>query len=692
MYNTNSAMTIVELVKFLLSFAQHAKTSKSTFQEIFFELQHVEKKVVVNYFLLALSYAVYNQLIFVVLKLTDPGTFSLFKSLSPLLVGVLNWIVFGGRLTHLQCLIILMQFLGIIPVVLSVDSENGSSKLDVELQDFILIMFVCFMASFNTVYNAAMIKKEVAPVTIQNMILYAFGAGINFLFYHVFQETNHKQSFFYGYGHWGVVLLLFLNSFVGIAITFIYKFGDAVLKSLTAPFISSILVFISYIFFGLNMSIIKLSGAAIVIINTFVYLDLPNPTNKTPDDEKNKMQREFRTLTGMLFIICMGLQLLSNNLWNDTSSLTGTGKQESTIQTQTENYTVTGPLLNFQNLEVESRAPFGTTRGNASVTFDLVFNAKIVKWREQETRNRFERLDIFLWTLKSYSQLNSLERVFLYVELDEEYNERKTEVETEIAELFGSRLKILKWERYGHQDDYRKMLWEIGKKDGTDDHKLVWFLQNDDHVFIDMNEDVFQEGLERMAKDDSPRVTMYPSHWPEILKLSGKVESPQVCGSFIKVQMTLSDGLQVMNFGHMRYLLDELDWNGRNYTRMDSVAMDPRIWTDPDEVSDPDILSLQTMYIPLRELCRKFDGYQAQGIGPEKVPWLVLPPEKNTFDRSYNGLVAMLTGPTPITLWCKGNHFQLPVEYVGRIFELYRGLKKPSTSGCISVERPTCLN
>jgi len=236
----------------------------------------------------------------------------------------------------------------------------------------------------------------------------------------------------------------------------------------------------------------------------------------------------------------------------------------------------------------------------------------------------------------------------------------------------------------------------------------VWFLQNDDHVFIDTSEDVFQEGLERMAADGSPHVTMYPSHWTEILKLSGKVESPQVCGSYVKVPMTLSDGLQVMNFKHMRYLLDDLDWKGMNFTRMDDVALDPRligdptIWEDSAQSIDPNIAhlqsmpffldqSIQTMYIPLREICRKFDGYQGV-IDQGKVPWLVLPPENNTFDRSYHGLVSMLTGPTTKTGWCRGNSFQIPVEYFLRIFELYHENGTPSTTDCMVIGGTMCAN
>jgi hypothetical protein len=104
-YNTQSAMTIVELIKLLLSVATlllwqdttiTQGSSSSTFSAVLESLrttfQTVPQRVYRHYLLLALSYGVYNQLIFSVMESSiDVGTFSLLKSTTPALVSALNW-------------------------------------------------------------------------------------------------------------------------------------------------------------------------------------------------------------------------------------------------------------------------------------------------------------------------------------------------------------------------------------------------------------------------------------------------------------------------------------------------------------------------------------------------------------------------------------------------------------------------
>lgn len=80
----------------------------------------------------------------------------------------------------------------------------------------------------------------------------------------------------------GVIMLLLLNSTAGVIISFVHKYGDAALKTLAQPISSSLLVFISYVFFDLSLDIVKASGAGVVILSTLLYIDLP-PQNSNED-------------------------------------------------------------------------------------------------------------------------------------------------------------------------------------------------------------------------------------------------------------------------------------------------------------------------------------------------------------------------------------------------------------------------
>lgn len=308
-YNTVSAMTVVEGIKLTIAVSQlmyEQKWSVDACKQLFVG---VTKNVYFAYLFLAVSYAGYNQLIFAVMKIADPGTFSLFKSLTPAIVSLMNWAAFGSWLTRAQFYCLFIQIFGIIPIAVS-SSSGGDSKLQFGLDGLLLMIFTLALGSFNTVYNAATIKDQSAkhPVQVQNAILYSFGFITN-LFVFFFTMKPDDNSFFYGYNHASVIILLFLNSTVGVTISFVYKFGDAVLKTLSQPMSSSILVFISYLFFSMPLDIVKAAGAGVVVISTLLYLELPMPPKKEEllSNEKENNGDSRRCANIRLAVVCLVL-------------------------------------------------------------------------------------------------------------------------------------------------------------------------------------------------------------------------------------------------------------------------------------------------------------------------------------------------------------------------------------------------
>lgn len=305
--------------------------------------------------------------------------------------------------------------------------------------------------------------------------------------------------------------------------------------------------------------------------------------------------------------------------------------------------------------------------------FDLVMSVKVVKFRKFRTRMRYDRLGVFNWSITSYANLTSLRRAFLFIELDKDYAAEKSRLEAWLRALLGDRLALLEFSRVSSKSRWQDILSTHFQD--YDDEDLIWFMQNDDHPWVDMDESVWKEGLRRIKNDPSTYKSLYPSHWPEIMKLSGKIgERIEVCGSYIRTTMTLLDAVQLMNFAWFRHLLTKVDWN-INHTRVDFMLMDSRIWNGKPRTCPGRFLgSYQTLYIPLREICRKFDGYQAQNIPPQDVPWLVLPPEANSFNRSPDALRRLMTSVKPGrgAQWAKGNDFQIPELFIDRALSLYK--------------------
>ena len=76
----------------------------------------------------------------------------------------------------------------------------------------------------------------------------------------------------------------------------------------------------------------------------------------------------------------------------------------------------------------------------------------------------------------------------------------------------------------------------------------------------------------------------------------------------------------------------------------------------------------QVVYIPLRELCRHFDGYDLVGMDRHACPALELP--HNTFDYSNEALIKKMTA-THHSYWTENNNFTPPQEWIDTMLKLH---------------------
>jgi len=345
-YNTISAMAVIEGIKFAISFGQLMLDQRGNLTKCKGVFKNVERRVYFAYVFLAVSYAAYNQLTFYVMKLADPGTITLFKSLMPAAVALMNFIAFGKTLTQMQVMCITITIFGIVPVATSTDSDSGKTAFVYGTQALIVMIFAVTFAAFNTVYNASVVKKESAkyPMNVQNSILYAAGFSVNLLSY-IVSKRHGDKPFFYGYNNLNVIVLLFLNSTVGITISMVYKYGDAVLKTLSQPVVSAVLVFLSNILFDVPLDIVKLSGAGTVILSTMVYLKLPPPVPSVAGESPPIFQRGGFKLRAAVFpLMGVGILLIMRIKMSTSAGEMGAEDEEAVGNF---NHTAQGFVSNF---------------------------------------------------------------------------------------------------------------------------------------------------------------------------------------------------------------------------------------------------------------------------------------------------------------------------------------------------------
>jgi hypothetical protein len=193
-------------------------------------------------------------------------------------------------------------------------------------------------------------------------------------------------------------------------------------------------------------------------------------------------------------------------------------------------------------------------------------------------------------------------------------------------------------------------------------------------------------GIHQLCWDSSVFKTIYPSHWGEVLHLVGKFRPPRPIGhAYVGSKLTQTDAVQILNGPYLRWLLIGIDWCGRRLSRIDDIVRQSQIYVKGSSrkamVHTTDF-GIQTMLVPLRELCRKFDGYDT--IPVAHVPQLVLSPFANRVPvHRTASAILLLAKAAGRTRWREENNFVVPNEWFEQSLSLYGldpTLARPSTT------------
>ncbi|KUJ08723.1 uncharacterized protein LY89DRAFT_325089 [Mollisia scopiformis] len=240
---------------------------------------------------LALLYALINNTIFVAYKLADPGTIAITRAGVIFITAVVMVATLGTKISKIQWLAIIIQLCGLMTT-----QYRPDTGISYPLFTYVVLMTQVFISAVAGVYNQALLKSEKASLHAQNAVLYAAGCIINIIIHVVIRFIKPAEpSFFKGYTNWSSFLVIISNVFMGIAITAVYKYANAVVKCLASAVATGILLYLSPILFGTAMSPLTIPGGLIVFISSWLYMDSPPPKDPHLDDAKDGLP-EKRTL------------------------------------------------------------------------------------------------------------------------------------------------------------------------------------------------------------------------------------------------------------------------------------------------------------------------------------------------------------------------------------------------------------
>ena len=152
------------------------------------------------------------------------------------------------------------------------------------------------------VLNAHVIKQLDTPMMVQNMVLYGFGIVLNLwafmLSYNGLLFGSSDVGFFEGYMNIFAIAVVLLSGLIGVIMTVLYKYGDAIIKCFAQVIASVVLVLVSVLFFGQEASVKGLGGCMVVFTASYLYLilgpelekkieprDSSSPPSQQSDDE-----------------------------------------------------------------------------------------------------------------------------------------------------------------------------------------------------------------------------------------------------------------------------------------------------------------------------------------------------------------------------------------------------------------------
>jgi hypothetical protein len=283
------------------------------------------------------------------------------------------------------------------------------------------------------------------------------------------------------------------------------------------------------------------------------------------------------------------------------------------------------------------------------------------------SNNRYSRDEIFAYMLKSYKNIPFTE-IYLFILIDNKLlnpnnyfykNDLTQFIYNNFNKLPNDKIHI-KYTRYTTQNEWINFIQHIYIKHGKDE--LAWFIQNDDHIFVDYNMDILLEGIEHLKKEQSTHKSIYLSHWPEILKMSGKYQTPTLINNYINFNLSLLDSIQIFNLQFLYDIFINYIWK-HQHIRIDSLLNE--ITNTPSQDNPLN----QIIYVPLRELLRHFDGYTHVSMDSNACGPLILP--TNMFFYSKEKLKNKMTA-SHNSFWTLNNNFIIPNEWIDINYNLHK--------------------
>ena len=232
-----------------------------------FSSQFTSLKLTASALGLAFLYSIGNILAFRLFLFVDPGTLSMSKSMSSAVVATISFVVFGKSYSGQQWIALAIQCAGLMQVHLSVNAAITRASV----AGLGLVFLSVSLSGVASVWNAHILKPANVNLHAFNFFLYGFGMVFNSLIYNFLEGAKLSFSDGWSLPATGIVVC---NSLIGIAISYVYKYSDALVRTWATALATSAL-YVLVIAFGWGdfrivavlLGIVTVFGAAYLFVS-----------------------------------------------------------------------------------------------------------------------------------------------------------------------------------------------------------------------------------------------------------------------------------------------------------------------------------------------------------------------------------------------------------------------------------------
>jgi Nucleotide-sugar transporter len=228
---------------------------------------------------LAGVYAFNNALAFWLFARADPGAIMLTKASSSVVSAVMLYFVRGFVISGSRWLLLLIQVLGLVTA--QYDSRTGAGTYSSAVYSVMLLTII--NSNVANVWNERVIQNfETASMATKNVYLYGLGAALNMIGFIFARATSPASpAFFQGYGP-AAMAVVTSNALIGVSMNFVYKYADALVKTIATSITSITMLILSAAFFHGRADALVFVGGLILVSATYLYFEVGNLESKVP--------------------------------------------------------------------------------------------------------------------------------------------------------------------------------------------------------------------------------------------------------------------------------------------------------------------------------------------------------------------------------------------------------------------------